>query len=383
MRISIDTEADWQKLAADNLRIVLDPMLLRCGELFLQGAAGAAVGREAAWNVLTANPIALGMFFDALILNERIPVFNYGDTFDMHLDFDKRVFARINETTPVLYDVNVGYSAYNAVKSAAVEELAKVTTGPGRIPPALGKEVLAELDAADYQWDPGLGELEGSLPTDDDRRVAAFLLGGLIFGGYAQEIGGDHLLQPKRARTFLAISLGRDTIAHRFDDDLFGELKKRATLRTDDAAWTPTFFPYLLSKSSRPSEVLDNVLRLRNSPEVSDYRQWMAEVTTNWKRDGRVSVDHIKDVRAIARAIDMIVGTVPSAPKIELKATVADVIAHKPPGEIDFTPAVERLWGWILASLPGKRYRKLLTRAIVADTEYRRMENAIKTIWES
>jgi hypothetical protein len=70
-------------------------------------------------------------------------------------------------------------------------------------------------------------------------------------------------------------------------------------------------------------------------------------------------------------------------PKVEVKATVADAIAHKPPRSVDFTPALQRLWGWTLASLPGNRYRKILTRAIIADHEHAWIEKGMKTIWEA
>jgi hypothetical protein len=383
MTITIETASDWQKLTAQGLQTVIDPMVLRCGELFLQGRTGASGPPEAAWSMLAANVLTLGMFFDALILNEQVPVFDYGDTFDMRLNFDQRVLARINQSRPVLHEVTVGYTAYNDVKSVALDELAKVIEGPGRIPRNLGQEILGELAAAEYQWSPSLGQLEGRLAHEEERRLAAFLLGGLIFGGYAQQIGGEQMLQPNRSRIFLAVSLGGDSAAPRLEESLFRELKKRANVRTEDLPWTPTFLPYLLSKARRPMDLLEEVIRLRGSAEVSDYRQWMGEVMTNWRRHGTISLDHSKDVRAIERAVDVMLGTVPSAPKLELKTTVADAISLKPPGGIDFTPTVERLWGWTLASLPGNRYRKLLTRAIVSDHEHVRIENSIKTIWEA
>ena len=52
------------------------------------------------------------MFFDSLVVDEKAPIFNYGHTFDMKLDFDQRVFSRINDHDPVLYDVSVDYGPY-------------------------------------------------------------------------------------------------------------------------------------------------------------------------------------------------------------------------------------------------------------------------------
>jgi hypothetical protein len=58
------------------------------------------------------------------------------------------------------------------------------------------------------------------------------------------------------------------------------------------------------------------------------------------------------------------------------------VIAEKIPGEVDVTPTIERLWGWFLQSLPGRRYQKILTRAIIADHEYRKLDARIAKVWK-
>ena len=38
-------------------------------------------------------------------------------------------------------------------------------------------------------------------------------------------------------------------------------------------------------------------------------------------------------------------------------------------------------WGWFLERLPGKRYRKLLTRAIILDNEYQNLTRRAQTVW--
>jgi len=38
-------------------------------------------------------------------------------------------------------------------------------------------------------------------------------------------------------------------------------------------------------------------------------------------------------------------------------------------------------WGWFLERLPGRRYRKLLTRAIILDNEYRDLTRRANTVW--
>ena len=58
-------------------------------------------------------------------------------------------------------------------------------------------------------------------------------------------------------------------------------------------------------------------------------------------------------------------------PTVELKITHADVLEYKPPGGVDLIPPLRAAWGWLLASISGTPYRKLLTRAILADSEYK------------
>ena len=88
MTIIIKETPDWQKLLSQKLDTVVDPMVFRCGELFLRGARGVDA-RDNVWALLKANLHAIGMFFDHLILNKKLPVFNYGDTFDATLNFDE------------------------------------------------------------------------------------------------------------------------------------------------------------------------------------------------------------------------------------------------------------------------------------------------------
>ena len=149
-------------------------MVFRCGELFLKGASGVGDPKNV-WSFLTANIHAIGMFFDCLILNQKIPVFNYGDTFDATLNFDNRALTCINQYDEVLYDINVEYNQYHQVKSAALAEITELYEGPNRIAPSMTEEVLSELSAAEYKWNPSIGELEQQLQTQEEKRIAAFI----------------------------------------------------------------------------------------------------------------------------------------------------------------------------------------------------------------
>jgi hypothetical protein len=146
-------EPDWEHLVAQSYGSVLDPLMVRCGELFLRGAK-EAVAIEEVWDLLNANIHRIARFFDRLALEERIPIFNNGDSFDTRLNFDQRVFSRINDIGNVLYDIDTcigSGSPYDHVKQAALTELGKLYDGTHRISHSLAKDVLEELNATLYR----------------------------------------------------------------------------------------------------------------------------------------------------------------------------------------------------------------------------------------
>ena len=185
MNYKVIAASDWPKLAAQGLTTVVDPMIYRCGEMFLGGAKSSG-NADTTWTLLKANIHGIGVFFDRLILDSKLPVFNYADTFDASLNFDNRVLTRINDYEEILFDVDVSYEAYHQVKAAALEEVEKLYEGERRIEAAFAKDILSELSAAEYKWSPSLGDLGQRLDSEQEKRLAAFFVGGLIFGGYAQ-----------------------------------------------------------------------------------------------------------------------------------------------------------------------------------------------------
>jgi hypothetical protein len=377
MKVTVEQSDDWLAIAALGGPVV-DPMILRCGELFLRGAAHARKADEA-WDLMTKNIHALGTFFDRLVLDAKIPVFNYVDTFDLEQNFDDRALSQVNTKEEILVDVDVRYGAYQEVKSAAMEELKKLyARGDAGIDTQEAYNILGELTASGYAWYPRLDGLD--LRDDNEKRLASFILGGLIFGAYAQRAGSDHLMQPKRSRLFLAISLKQKT-SHAVEQYLFENLGALAGRPTADVPYTPTFFPLLLARSAGPAELLTNALDLRSSGEARDYRAWLHEALSDFDTNGRIPLERVREVEKIASAIRRKVEGFP-VPKVEIKMTVADVAAVKPPGVgVDFTAPTKALWGWFVEQLPGRRHRKLLTRAIIADREYVELDRRVKTVW--
>ena len=377
MKVTVEKPDDWLAIAKIGGPVV-DPMILRCGELFLGGAMGAR-DPGAAWDLMTRNIHAIGTFFDRLVLDERIPVFNYADTFDIDQNFNERTLSRVNAKEEILVDVDVRHGAYYQVKSAALAELKKLYDGGAEgVDAQEAYGILGELTSSGYAWYP---QLDGvALRDEDEKRLAAFILAGLIFGGYAQLAGTDHLMQPKRSRLFLAISLKQKTSrsAEQYLFDRLGELVGRPTA---DVPYTPTFFPLLLLRSAGPAEVLKNALNLRNSAEVRDYRAWLREALTDFDMNGRISVARAREVEKVASAIRQQLKGFPF-PELEIKMTVADIAALKPPGVgVNLTEPAKAAWGWIVEQLPGRRHRKLLTRAIIADREYLELDRRVQTVW--
>ncbi|HEY2861124.1 MAG TPA: hypothetical protein VGJ21_22125 [Terracidiphilus sp.] len=377
MTVVIAKPEDWSSIAALGGPVV-DPMILRCGEVFLRGAANAH-DRTGAWDLLNQNIHALGSFFDRLILDERIPVFNYADTFDLGQNFAQHTLAAVNENEEVLVDVNVRYAAYMEVKTAALHELSKLYTGDhAGVDAQQADRILDELTSSGYAWYPDLGTL--ALANSEERRLAAYILGGLIFGAYAQLAGADHLMQPKRSRLFLALTLKQDT-SRGAEDYLFTKLSELTGRPATEIPYTPTFFPLLLKESTDPQDMLKRALKYRHSGEVRDYRAWLHAALDDFNHNGYIAIERFREVDRIASAIRGKLAGI-EFPKVEIKTTVADIAALKPPGVgIDLTGPAKSAWGWMIGELPGKRHRKLLTRALIADREYIAIGIRTSTVW--
>lgn len=377
MKLTVENPEDWLTISKLGGPVV-DPMILRCGELFLRGAAGVS-DHAAAWDLMTKNIHAIGTFFDRIVLDQTIPVFNYTDSFDIGQNFDERTLSQVNAKDEILIDVDVRYGAYQAVRIAALAELKKLyDQGEARIAADEAYNILGELTASGYAWYPRIDGI--ALQDETKMRLAGFILSGLIFGAYAQLAGTDHLMQPKRSRLFLAISLQKKA-TRAAEEYLFEKLGELVGRPTAEVPYAPTFFPLLLSQSAGPADLLRNALALRGSSEVRDYRAWLYEALTDFDTNGRIPVERAREVAGIAAAIEKKLEGFP-VPRIEIKMTVADVAVGKPPGVgIDVLAPAKAAWGWIIEQLPGRRHRKLLTRAIIADREYVELERRVQTVW--
>jgi hypothetical protein len=218
------------------------------------------------------------------------------------------------------------------------------------------------------------------LASEQENQLARYILGGLIFGAYAQAAGADHLMQPKRSRLFLALSLHRST-ARTAEEILFSKLGELLARPVADVPYTPTFLPLLLARASGPAEVLRLALELRKSGEVRDYRSWLLAALSDFDANGRIAIERIREVDTIERAIRRRLAGLP-LPSIEIKTTVAAIAGGTAPvPSVDLGQPIAAAWGWLMSQLPGRRHRKLLTRAVIADREYVEIDRRLRTVW--
>jgi hypothetical protein len=263
---------------------VPDPMVLRAGEIFLNGRTKSGrLGQsdQDVWYALDENIGGLLDFFDIVVTRDTIPLIHYGDTFDAA--GGGPVLSDLLEER--LCQVEVAYEPYQQVKAGALRSLATLPAERLR-PLAAG---LAELGAFRYDWKPSLhagGETAGTDFTqlqdgDPLLLVAHFLLGGFIFSGFAQASHTTHYVQPKRSRMLLGLTAAPDAMRHgdrRDEAAIFAGAERTAR----DAAATvkrqrpmPPVLPYLLGHGPLPrstTELLERALRFRESSEGRRYR---------------------------------------------------------------------------------------------------------------
>ena len=126
--IQLRKREDWQALRKGGLTTVLDPMVFRAGELFLGRRSDTYLPAGEAWQSLRANISYLAAFFDALVFNLKLPVFDYQVTFregpELGSGMSRQLVPAVNAVVDVLTPVNVYDDAsYLPFKAAALAEL--------------------------------------------------------------------------------------------------------------------------------------------------------------------------------------------------------------------------------------------------------------------
>lgn len=371
-------------------------MVFRAGEIFLRGRSGRALGNaptvpldEArAWDFLDKNLLALGFFFDALILNERLPLFNYSDTFDMHLNFEQRSFAVFNDADrPAIEPVDVKWGVYMPIKEKALaalrERLAAREGGAGGhlLPEAEAQSILSELSHVESQWDIALGpEIEALLPDEVDRRLGRFLLGGMIFGEYAQQLLSEHWLQPKRASLFVQATVGSGAPGRDDEQELFQWVAQTYQLPALPC-WQPTFLHHVLDSAKTLQDIPKVIKKLRESGAVADYRVWRAQAVDEWRNRGGVSKNTERTIDRLKQALAQR-GVGYGAASDAGVALVEAVAKPTPAAAAKAVAKAGPLFGWMLDVLPGRRHVKLLASAAHARGRYPHIERGVRSLWD-
>ena len=415
-QILIYKPEDWDQLVERKLDIVVDPFVFRIGQLFLQGREA---GRDT-WDAIQSDLGALVTFFDLIVLHDMLPAFNYYDTFDFpdgrdFGDFNDGLRAVVNaDGDETLVHVDVEHGMYRQTKAAALDQLARhIDDGP-LVPPNTAKEILAALDAVRYMWTPNLETLADRFDDDRQQKLARFLLGQLVFAGYAQQTGAPHALAPRRS-TFVARAGLRGWLPDGAPESaVFQELGRRIRLagegwRIEEQAWTPSFLPLLLRHFDPVKEGPDVLLRrakeLRETKSVRHYRDLRSALVGDAPASAKARGDLTKAADRVARelradrndleltrrvavavlpealgaAAGTAVGVAAGVPELAVAGALAGPFVEAALSEVN-----KRVWGLAVDRLPFRSARKLLSRSVWAEIELReRLGRDLKTAWET
>lgn len=439
----VNDQHDWDALVEDGLGVIIDPVVLRIGQLFLEGATRHEGEDERRWNAIESDIGALIAFFDLIVTRRRFPAFNYGDTFDRDLHHDPLGELVNAPNDKVIEHVDIEYDMYRLVKTAALSELERrvpdndvasldkakdrvhdvsdpadpegMVLG-GLVKPAVAASILRWTTAVQYEWTPGLESLDARLKDEDERRVARFLLGQLIFSGYAQMTGAPHVLAPQRSLIMAAVGLQSHSADEDVESEIFDELRRRskdagAEFRVSSAPWKPSFLPLLVERAQSrryktgPDVLLSDAKYIRETPAMDQYRRVPHDIAAGGPRKTEARRELLAAARKIAQQLDsdvarlsvveeVAVDVLPTA-GAKVAGAVVGGFAAGPPGSALGAVAgsaagkivgrsQRRLFGFAVEGLTIRRAHKLLTRAALADFAMRRqLVRELRIIWES
>jgi hypothetical protein len=294
-------DREWRKaFAATHLDVIPDPMVMRIADLFIGGKSFAINSRldpDKVWKVIEENLDSLLAFFHILMTRDRIPLIDYEYTFSI------TNFCALGDIALTLHPPN-----YRDLKERAKLKLSTIDLN--RIPAERREQLAAqrkgELEAIGYEWFPNPGEQF----IGGDRLLATHLLGGLIFGGYAQISGSDHVLQDARNQLLLELTQPEEEALWGAQQEakLFSRLNatiaRDPRLSSSDVQLPPTVLPFLLSQHpASPRHLLDNALALREmDSDFVAYRRWHHEIRSAWA-NGTHDDKREKDVVTVTKEL--------------------------------------------------------------------------------
>jgi hypothetical protein len=368
------------------------------------------------WAAVSNDIGGLVTFFDLLVLHDQVPAFNYTSTFDIGLNFDDSLGGLVNRGEQIIIPIDVQWQAYSTTKEAAIAQYRLRMDEGLSVPAQTVQDILGSIKRIEYEWEPNLEGLENELPDSDQVRLAQFLIGVLVFAGYAQQSDARHVLSPRRSRLITAAGLGAERADVGAEAALYKQLARRLRdagegWRDEKLPWTPSFLPYLLSRSNPyrdgPDILLERAMDLRVSPAMTKYRRLReaALSQTDHSEAAEAQAELAAAADGVAKALDssrgelentrhIIVDVLPRAlgaaggaagglilagPVGAAGGAVAGVAAEELLRSVQ-----QRLFGWVLDRLPFYSARKLLTRAVRSDLAYRtKLQKQLKIVWET
>jgi hypothetical protein len=425
--LQIVNHEDWKHLQNNELDAIVDPLIYRIGQLFMEGGNPSAPDNDARWAAIEQDIGALVGFFDLIVLHKRLAAFNYTDTFDQGLNFDQSLGGLVNTPLGVkkILSVNVTYEAYMQAKQAAVSELQERMKSGAFISEHTARDILTSLGRISYQWEPSLLGLEEKVQDtkefskEEQLIILRFLGGLLVFGAYAQQGGVPHVLAPRRSRLIAAVGLATDDNPAPVEEaEIFRAISRRIReaeggWRARDLPWAPSFLPYLLScvgAREGPDALLQRGEDLAKTRSVNRYRTLRSELfSTDAKQSDRAETELKTAADAIAAELrqkseqmevaqNIFIEFLPKTAGAAMGAVAGGLVGGlvAGPGGAAGGAAVgaageqlvrfggRKLWGWTVDKLPVFSVRKLLTRAVRAEHDLKEdLRRTLREVWEN
>jgi hypothetical protein len=393
--LPLDTE-EWPKLfSAAGVDCVMDPMVVRAADLFIGGPDYCRQMTETPpdelWGAMQNNIDAILTFFHILMTHDRIPLIDYGDTF----------LSRLEEWLgPSIILRTSAVSAYPKVKKKALQRLSTVAAN---FPRGKSLDLDKELLAVGYFWQPNLD----GLPVAPEATAAAqFVLGGMVFGAYADAALVYHVLQSKRLQMMTDLDKGTPAVSDDWQSQekaLFAQLAEIAnqdqSFTTRDDSALPNVLLHLLADGSKsPRALLDQALELRNSNAGRSYRAFHKRIRDAW-REGRRDDEAMRQINDIAKELERRISGEPSVIahlvvganltagiRAKINASIASVdfdakiTIDKPKTPIAIT-VPSALRNWFVEDILFSRHQKLLLRMAQSQRRFDNVRRSLFAAW--